>query len=78
MIEVKEIKERVRFIHTSDRVICLLTLPSGMGFMGLGTHNDEKEAERLAYADALEKSKVISIKNIALFRDWKRQHQHFY
>jgi hypothetical protein len=70
---MRDLREKIRFIHAPDRTICLLTLPSGMGFMGIGTHENESEAERLAYEDALQKSKVISIENIALFRSWKRQ-----
>jgi hypothetical protein len=72
---MSDLGEKVRFIHAPDRTICLLTLPSGMGFMAIGTHENENEAEQLAYEDALQKSKVISIESIILFRNWKRQHR---
>ena len=61
------------FTRSGKKTLCFLEIKRDMVFVGCGEHEDEAEAQRLAYEDALEKAKVISIRSLAFYRSWKRQ-----
>lgn len=63
--------EYKRFTRKGNRTICILTFSKGPGFIAWAEHEDPSEAERLAYEKALQKSRVVSIKQLAMYKQWK-------
>lgn len=63
--------ENYHFSRSGDMTLCFYKIKSDMGFIGVGEHADAKEAERLAYGDAVQKARVISMKQLRTYRWWK-------
>ncbi|KPV43102.1 hypothetical protein [Alicyclobacillus ferrooxydans] len=65
--------ENCSFSRSENMTICFLDIKSDFGIIGISEHEDPNEAERLAYEDAREKARVISIKKLRMYHWWKQQ-----
>lgn len=63
--------ENYYFTRSGNRTFCWYHVKSDLGFVGVGEHENQVEAKRLAYEDACKKAHVISIKQLKVYRDWK-------
>jgi hypothetical protein len=53
--------------------LVFLQRETGPWLIGFAEHEDQQEAERLAYEDAVKKAQVISMKQLKWYQWWKRQ-----
>ena len=67
--------DHYRFTRSGSRTLCWYHVKPDLGFVGIGEHEDPEEAKRLAYEDAFQKVKVISISNLATYHQLKMRRQ---
>ena len=70
--------ENYHFTRSGNRTLCWYNVKPDLGFVGVGEHENEDEARRLAYEDAYQKAHVISMKQLSMYHRWKQQKQRGY